>query len=250
MRALDLRLELSDVTPAVWRILHVPRDLRLDDLHHAIQAVMGWGDFHPHLYEVGEREYGPPPETDTDEDDETEFAEVSAWAGEDHELTVAQALKQSPGGFTYIYNFGEEWRVRITLLSERDDEDGSAVTCVDGEHVGPQQELRELDPFTVEAANRRLKRALRPRATPEHPAGPRASADQQLLANLSLVVLMLGSRPTRHGTREAWKNVRVEILDSLHDAGLIDSDPQRKSVTITDAGVAHARRLLQKLRAL
>jgi hypothetical protein len=102
----------------------------------------------------------------------------------------------------------------------------------------------------VDAANLRLARARRPRATPEFPAGARATADQQLLANLSLVVLLLGSRPTRHGTREAWKNVRVEILDALNEAGLIVSDPQRKSVTITDAGVAHAERLLDKLRAL
>ena len=44
--------------------------------------------------------------------------------------------------------------------------------------------------------------------------------------------------------------MRVEILDALHDAGLIDSDPGRKSVTLTDAGVAHAQRLLHRLRAL
>jgi hypothetical protein len=91
---------------------------------------------------------------------------------------------------------------------------------------------------------------LRPRATPAHPAGERASAEQQLLANLSLVVLLLGSRPTRHGTREAWKNIRTEVLDSLTEAGLLESDPQRKSVTITDAGVVHARRLLERLRSL
>jgi DNA-binding PadR family transcriptional regulator len=42
----------------------------------------------------------------------------------------------------------------------------------------------------------------------------------------------------------------VEILDALTEAGLIDSDPQRKSVTITDAGVAHAERLLKRLREL
>ena len=231
-------------------MIRVPANLRLDDLHHAIQAVMGWDDFHPHLFEVGEQEYGPRPEDEDDEGDEGTFREPSAWAGEDQELTVAQALKQSPNGFTYVYDFGEDWRVRLTLHGELEADVAPSVTCIDGEHAGPQQESRGLDPFTVEAANKQLRKALRPRATPEFPAGPGASADQQLLANLTLVVLLLGSRPTRHGTREAWKHVRVEILDALHEAGLIESDPQRKSVTITDAGVAHAQRWVGELREL
>jgi hypothetical protein len=248
-RSLDLRLELSRVVPEVWRVLRVPADLRLDDLHHAIQAVMGWDDFHPHVFEIGDREYGPRPEGHDDED-EDDYVEASAWAGDDTELTVRQAFAASPGGFTYIYDFAEDWRVHVTSIGESDADPADIVTCVAGEHAGPQQEARGLDPFSVEAANRRLQRALRPRATPEYPAGPRASSDQQLLANLTLVVLLLGSRPTRHGTREAWKHVRVEILDALTEAGLIDSDPQRKSVTITDAGVAHAERLLKRLREL
>jgi hypothetical protein len=248
-RAFDLRLELNNVMPQVWRVIRVPEDLRLDDLHHAIQAVMGWGDFHPHLFEVGDAEYGPRPEHHDDDEDDG-FQEPSAWAGEDRELTVARALKLSPGGFTYIYDFADDWRVRVSVDGEAESDNAQSVICTAGEHAGPQQESRDLDPFTTDAANKRLRKALRPRATPEYPAGPGASSDQQLLANLTLVVLMLGSRPTRHGTREAWKNVRTEILEALNEAGLIDSDPQRKSVTITDAGVSQAQRLLQRLRAL
>lgn len=250
MRAIDLHLELSHVTPPVWRVIRVPAELRLDDLHHAIQAVMGWDDFHPHLFEVGAKEYGPRPDADEGDEDDEGFVDPGAWAGDDRALTVAQALADSASGFTYIYDFAEEWRVRVTRQSESVGEETPMVVCVAGEHAGPQQQSRSLDPFTLDVANRRLQEARRPHATPEFPAGPRAHPDQQLLANLSLAMLMLGSRPTRRGTREAWKHVRVEILDALTDAGLIESDPARKSVTITDAGVAHAQRLLQKLRTL
>lgn len=247
-RSLDLKLELTRVVPEVWRVLRLPSDLRLDDLHHAIQAVMGWDDFHPHVYEIGAHEYGPRPDDHEELDEDDDFREASAWAGDDKELTVAQALALSPDGFTYIYDFAEDWRVRVTPVGTPDVEHANLVVCVDGEHAGPQQESRGLDPFSVEAANRRLQKAMRPRATPEFPAGAAADADQQLLANLTLVVLLLGSRPTRHGTRDAWKHLRVEILDALTEAGLIVSEPQRKSVTITDAGVAHAERLLKRLR--
>ena len=210
---------------------------------------MGWDDFHPHVFEVAEREYGPRPDVDDAEEDEA-VGEPGAWAGEDAELTVQQALAQSPDGFTYIYDFAEEWRVRVSWVADALLDPAVAVVCVAGEHAGPQQESRELDPFTIEAANRRLRKALRPRATVDYPAGPGASADQQLLANLTLVVLFLGSHRTQFGTREAWKTVRFEILDSLADAGLVESDPRRKAVLLTDAGVAQAQRLLRRLRNL
>lgn len=247
-RAVDLRLELRGVTPTVWRVLRVPAELRLDDLHHAIQAVMGWEDFHPHVFEVGERDYGPRSER-LDEDEDDTVAEESAWAGEDHELTVADALDASPDGFAYIYDFREDWHVRITPLSEAP-AGVDSVICLAGEHTGPQVESRDLDPFSIEAANRRLARGMRPRATAEFPAGPHASADQQLLARLTLVALLLGSRPTRRGAREAWKHHRTEILDALQEAGFVETDPQRRSVTLTDAGVAQAERWLARLRRL
>jgi hypothetical protein len=250
VRAFDLRLSLANVIPPVWRVLRVPRDLRLDDLHHAIQAVFGWDDFHPHVFEVGERDYGPEPVDDEDDEEGDAWRETSDWAGEDRDLTVADALQQSPDGFGYVYDFGEDWRVDVTLVAASELDDPTSVVCIGGEHAGPQQESRELDPFTVDAANARLRKARRPRATPEHPAGPGASADQQLLANLTLVVLLLGSHRATGGTRESWKNVRGEILDSLTEAGLVDSDPRSRSVLITDAGVAHAERLLKRLRAL
>ena len=243
-----LHVELSHVVPRVWRVIRVPDALRLDDLHHVLQAVMGWDDFHPHVFEVGQLEYGPKPDDEDDEADEVP-REGTAWAGEASELTIAQALAQGGGAVTYIYDFAEEWRVRITSIGESDVSDAT-VTCIAGEHTGPQQETRGLEPFSLEAVNKRLANALRPRASPEYPAGPAASADQQLLANLTLVVLLLGSRRTKMGTRESWKNVRVEILDSLTEAGLIDSDPRQKTVQITDAGVAHAERLLKRLRSL
>jgi hypothetical protein len=211
---------------------------------------MGWDDFHPHLFEVGDREYGPQPGPDEDEDEDSEWRSPSAWAGDDSELTIAQALGDNPNGITYVYDFDENWRVRVTRVGETEIDAAVTVACTDGEQAGPQRESRDLDPFTLDLANRRLRRALRPRASAEYPAGPAASADQQLLAKLTLVVLFLGSQPTKWGTREAWKTVRFEILDSLDEAGLIESDPKRKGLLLTDAGVALAQRLLQRLRTL
>jgi hypothetical protein len=101
----------------------------------------------------------------------------------------------------------------------------------------------DFDPaaFDVDTMNERLSLACRPRATPDHPAGPEAGPDAQRLAALTLATLYLGSRRTKHGQREASKALRVEILDALQDAGLIFTDSRRKTVILTDAGQARAR---------
>jgi hypothetical protein len=48
-----LKITLDDVRPAVLRRIEVPFDIRLDRLHLAIQAAMGWTN--THLYEIRAR---------------------------------------------------------------------------------------------------------------------------------------------------------------------------------------------------
>lgn len=249
-RVLDLRLELRQVRPLVWRVLRVPADLALLDLHHAIQVVMGWEDFHPHLFEVGDREYGPPADDAEAAAEDEGHGEPDAWAGDDRDLTVGAALAQSPAGFTYVYDFQEDWRVDVAPVGDAAALSAGEVFCLAGGGTVPAPESPAPSAFSPEEANRRLSLARRPRATADHPAGRGAPVDRQWLAHLSLVVLMLGSRPGEGGTREASKTIRPEVLDWLQEAGLVEHEPQRRAATLTDAGVARARRLLQKLRSL
>ena len=51
-----LKITLDDVRPAVLRRLEVPFNIRLDRLHLAIQAAMGWTN--THLYEIRARDVG------------------------------------------------------------------------------------------------------------------------------------------------------------------------------------------------
>jgi hypothetical protein len=231
----DLRLELLHASSPVWRALRVPGDLRLDDLHHAIQVVMGWEDYHLHCFDVGGREYGPRPDD--------EFEDHPEWAGEDSALTIAQAFADRDGPVRYHYH---DWLLALQVIGERVATRSGLVVCLDGEGEPPSDGSQML-PFRVDVANADLKQALRPRATPDMPAGPNASADDQLLAHLTLLVLFLGSWETRYGPRESWKNMRFEILDSLQEAGLIDTTPRRKSVVLTDLGVERAKAMRDRL---
>jgi hypothetical protein len=75
----------------------------------------------------------------------------------------------------------------------------------------------------------------------------------QMVKDLSLVLLYLTSWeeepiPGAPTIRRAWKNLRFEVLDALADEGLLDSPHRAKWVRITDAGLARARALEERLR--
>ena len=48
----QLRIELEEVTPAVWRRLLVPGGIRLAKLHMILQAAMGWTNSHLHAFTI------------------------------------------------------------------------------------------------------------------------------------------------------------------------------------------------------
>jgi hypothetical protein len=54
----SLKVTLRGTKPPVWRRLSVQGGMTLGDLHHAIQAAMGWDDSHLHAFEIDGRQYG------------------------------------------------------------------------------------------------------------------------------------------------------------------------------------------------
>ncbi len=227
-RIYDLHLQLRGATPRVSRCVRVPADLSLADLHCVIQALMQWDDVHPHVFDVAGREYGPEPDEE----------EVSLhWAGDDERITVANAVKKDRT-FEYTYDFGAEHRVDISVVGEH----SSApyrIECVDGEGAG----------FEVDEANRRLREQLRGHravAIPQDELTP----EDRLLSDLTLLLLFLGSWEEGKGSRVSYKTMRMETLDMLSDAGLLVTNPHRKSVDLTSAGVSRAQDLLQRVTPL
>lgn len=258
-RVFELDLTLAGTAPRLWRRLRVPANLTLGELHRAIQAVMDWGDLHLHLFEVGDDEYGPPSEVD-DEDEED-------LPGDERRITVADALKHGAGRITYIYDFRAEWRVEIAAAGEAISSPSVRIECLAGERAnppersgslaatadGPRSPVAGVDAgdagapgmsdtgFDVGAANERLRDEF---ADAQRVAGaPPRSPDERLFADLTLLLLFLGSWREGSGTRAASKNLRMEVLDALAEAGLVTTNPHRKTVILTADGVARAQQL-------
>lgn len=123
-----LRIELLEVDgPAVWRRVDLAPSTSLARLHEAVQAAMGWENYHLHAFRVDDgTEYGPGG-TDLEFGDETT-------------LTVADVL--APGReVVYTYDFGDDWHHRITLELTTIAQEGRAYPyCFDGAGACPAED--------------------------------------------------------------------------------------------------------------
>src|SRR5580693_1839052 len=99
-----LSVEIDDVSPRVVRVVDVPTDIRLDDLHFVLQIAIGWQNGHSFEFRIRDSAWG---QTDRD-------------AGIDHipaeQSTLADILAAGPT-FKYDYVLGEDWEHTVTLLA-------------------------------------------------------------------------------------------------------------------------------------
>ena len=128
-----LMIELEDLEPAVWRRVDVPTGMTLAALHDVLQAVMRWE--HAHLYEfrVGDRVYGDPlPGM------ESPTRRVYKAKGTRLNEVIDRGIDQ----FLYVYDFGDDWRHRITVEGTRDGDAGVIYPAfVDGARRAPPEDV-------------------------------------------------------------------------------------------------------------
>ncbi|MBK8740372.1 MAG: plasmid pRiA4b ORF-3 family protein [Betaproteobacteria bacterium] len=99
-----LRIALDDVTPTIWRQVWVESRGSLLNLHHTIQAAMGWTDAHLHQFQIGGIGYATP-----HPDDEPEQPVV------DEGRVLLQKVLDGISSFGYEYDFGDGWQHMITV---------------------------------------------------------------------------------------------------------------------------------------
>ena len=99
---LQLRIDLEEVDPAIWRRLLVPSGIRLDKLHDIFQVAMGWTDSHLHAFTIGEKRYGMHLD---------DFAEGEL---DEKKFTVLKAIGKERR-FRYEYDFGDDWQHHVLV---------------------------------------------------------------------------------------------------------------------------------------
>ena len=127
-QAIRLKVTLKGLKPPIWRRLVVEDTMTLGDLHMAVQAAMGWGNSHLHLFLAGEDQIGDPRQLDDVENEAT--------------VTVGELKAQGRKTFGYVYDMGDDWDHAIRIeRSEPLDPARAYPACIDGKGACPPEEL-------------------------------------------------------------------------------------------------------------
>lgn len=123
-----LRIELADITPAIWRRIVVPAAITLDRLHDVIQIVMDWEEQHLHQFSYKKRYYLEMPETPEEENEAA--------------VRLNQLLTRRGATLHYMYDFGDSWLHTLTLEHSNYPEQELLlpIFCLDGERAGPPED--------------------------------------------------------------------------------------------------------------
>jgi hypothetical protein len=126
----QLSIKLLEIEPPIWRRIAVPGTVTLAKLHAILQKVMGWGDYHIYLFEVGREQYGEG---------------VSEWADYGQRVLNAKRVMlqdiavRKGARFIYTYDMGDGWEheIRVEEIHEGPPEQ---VRCLEGARSCPPED--------------------------------------------------------------------------------------------------------------
>ena len=125
----QLRIELREILPPVWRRFLVPGAIALPGLHRVIQEVMGWENDHLHIFRFGEKEYGVP-----DPDYPTEMRNERG-------RRLREFLRDEGAVFGYEYDFGNRWEHDIVVKRIVIDVEVTDAVCLEGKRSCPPEDV-------------------------------------------------------------------------------------------------------------
>jgi hypothetical protein len=120
--AYQLRIELRDFKPAIYRDVLVDPATPLPKLHKLIQSAMGWEDVHLHGFAVplkSERYYRVPASRRFEKPDAVNWGEP---AHNEARFKLQDVMAAPKDKLLYLYDFGDDWEHVITLKAVVDTE--------------------------------------------------------------------------------------------------------------------------------
>ncbi|WP_240720923.1 plasmid pRiA4b ORF-3 family protein [Pseudarthrobacter sp. NamE2] len=141
---LEVRVELVDSEPKIWRQLEVRGSLTLDQVHQVLQAAFGWEDMHLHRF-TADDPFAPLRPVNG------EVPEALQWLprrecdepGErpEEDFSLEQLLALGAGAAFYEYDFGDNWLHRLELVTQSPANEGTPpASVIDGARRGPLED--------------------------------------------------------------------------------------------------------------
>lgn len=99
----QLKVTLRKVRPPVWRRFYVRSDMTLEQLHWALQLIIGWTNSHLHHFRVSQAASGR--------------ARSAQIVNSEHErkVVLSKVLRKPKDRMIYEYDFGDGWEHEVEL---------------------------------------------------------------------------------------------------------------------------------------
>lgn len=124
--AYELRVQLRDIEPPVWRELRVSGDTTLAKLHAVLQVALGWENCHLYMFQAGGAHYSEPNEE---------------WPVIDSATVTLEGIVAKAGpSFTYEYDMGDRWIHEITVSGPVEGAGDESPRCTGGARACPPED--------------------------------------------------------------------------------------------------------------
>jgi hypothetical protein len=132
-RVYQLRIELQEIQPRIWRTILVPETLTLPRLDRVVQAAMGWMNTHLHVWHIAGKRYGVP---DPNWDAPGELID-------ERKIAIGSVLGDRVDEFGYEYDFGDGWEHRVVVEKRlaADPERNTWPMCIAGANACPPEDV-------------------------------------------------------------------------------------------------------------
>ena len=151
-RLLQLKAQLRDVHPAVWRRFTLGDNLSIADLHRVIQILMSWDDEHLHRFRIHGQDYG------------IEYMDGLSFDEDAETVPLSRFKFQPTERFLYEYDFTDGWQIEIRVekvIDEALSDEKLIPLCMAGREPGPpdgsggprtyaEQRLDTVSPYLTE----------------------------------------------------------------------------------------------------
>lgn len=129
-KCFEIRIELLDVDPLIWRTVLVPDDIPLMNLGAVLLGAMGWKAAHLFAFEIEGQRYDITFDDGLDLDDTVDMDGV-----------IAREVLKPGAEAAFQYDFGDDWWHELKIADHRDIPEGDKLPrCIDGAGACPPED--------------------------------------------------------------------------------------------------------------
>ncbi|HAJ93773.1 MAG TPA: plasmid pRiA4b ORF-3 family protein [Synergistaceae bacterium] len=178
MSAHEIKIELKDFEPLIWRKVVIPTEMTFENLHMVIQIAMGWQDYHLYSFEIPDINHKIVCDEDVYDDlkvwckenqEQLKRGETGEYIKKMAEMKVKKSWNteidtyiKKVNTFQYTYDFGDYWEHLITFEVTDEDWKVSYPVVVEGKGACPPEDVGGIGGYE------RFLRILKNTRDPDH----------------------------------------------------------------------------------